>query len=60
MMNVEEIMSIIPHRYPFLLIDKIEEMVPGEKVVAVKNVHERSIFSRTFSRQTCYAWCTHY
>ena len=38
MMNIEEIMSIIPHRYPFLLIDKIEEMVPGEKVVAIKNV----------------------
>ncbi len=25
-MNIEEIMTIIPHRYPFLLIDKIEEM----------------------------------
>ncbi len=44
MMNVEEIMSIIPHRYPFLLIDKIEEMVPGEKVVAVKNVTMNEAF----------------
>ena len=37
-MNIEEIMTIIPHRYPFLLIDKIEEMIPGEKVIATKNV----------------------
>lgn len=38
MMNIEQIMEIIPHRPPFLLIDRIEEMVEGEKVVAIKNV----------------------
>ena len=38
MMDIQEIMSIIPHRPPFLLIDKIEEMVPGQKAVAIKNV----------------------
>ena len=38
MMDIKEIMSIIPHRPPFLLIDKIEEIVEGEKIVAVKNV----------------------
>lgn len=37
-MDIKEIMSIIPHRQPFLLIDKVEEIVEGEKVVAVKNV----------------------
>ena len=37
-MNIEEIMSIIPHRYPFLLIDKVDEVRPGEKVIATKNV----------------------
>ena len=37
-MNIEEIMSIIPHRYPFLLIDKVDEVIPGEKVIATKNV----------------------
>ncbi|MBP1048139.1 3-hydroxyacyl-ACP dehydratase FabZ [Enterococcus sp. BWM-S5] len=37
-MNIQEIMEIIPHRYPFLLLDKVEEMVAGEKVVAKKNV----------------------
>lgn len=35
-MNIEEIMAIIPHRYPFLLIDRVEEMIPGEKVIATK------------------------
>lgn len=37
-MNIQEIMEIIPHRYPFLLLDRVEEMVAGEKVVAKKNV----------------------
>ena len=31
-------MSIIPHRQPFLLIDRVEEIVEGEKVIATKNV----------------------
>ena len=29
-------MSIIPHRPPFLLIDRVEEIVEGEKIVAIK------------------------
>ncbi len=38
MMDINEIMSIIPHRPPFLLIDRVEEIIPGEKIVAIKNV----------------------
>ena len=38
MMDINEIMSIIPHRPPFLLIDRVEEIVEGEKIVAIKNV----------------------
>lgn len=37
-MHIEEIMKIIPHRYPFLLVDKIVELHPGEKAVGIKNV----------------------
>ncbi|MFV0558187.1 MAG: 3-hydroxyacyl-ACP dehydratase FabZ [Enterococcus sp.] len=37
-MNIQEIKEIIPHRYPMLLIDRVEELVDGEKVVAKKNV----------------------
>lgn len=36
--DVREIMRLIPHRYPFLLVDRILEYVPGESLVAVKNV----------------------
>ncbi|HIT73848.1 3-hydroxyacyl-[acyl-carrier-protein] dehydratase FabZ [Tyzzerella sp. An114] len=37
-MDINEIMKIIPHRYPFLLVDRIDEVVEGERVVATKNV----------------------
>lgn len=37
-MTIEEIKAIIPHRYPFLLIDRIEELEESKKVVAKKNV----------------------
>lgn len=35
---VEEIMKMLPHRYPFLLVDRLEIEVPGEKGVGIKNV----------------------
>lgn len=38
MLNNMEIQKIIPHRYPFLLVDKIIEMEPGKKAVGIKNV----------------------
>ncbi|MBI4687106.1 MAG: 3-hydroxyacyl-ACP dehydratase FabZ [Nitrospirae bacterium] len=38
MMDIREIQKILPHRFPFLLIDKIVEIKAGEKAVAVKNV----------------------
>jgi 3-hydroxyacyl-[acyl-carrier-protein] dehydratase len=37
-MNIEEIMQILPHRYPFLMVDRILELVPGKKAVGIKNV----------------------
>ena len=37
-MDQEQIMEIIPHRDPFLLIDTIEEMEPGKRVVATKHM----------------------
>ena len=36
--HIEEIMKILPHRYPFLLLDRLEVEVPGEKGVGIKNV----------------------
>ena len=37
-MDINEIMSIIPHRQPFLLIDRIESMEEGKSITALKNV----------------------
>ncbi|GGA43950.1 3-hydroxyacyl-ACP dehydratase FabZ [Paenibacillus physcomitrellae] len=38
MMDVREIQQIIPHRPPFLLVDRILEMEPGKRAVGIKNV----------------------
>ncbi|HEX8981029.1 MAG TPA: 3-hydroxyacyl-ACP dehydratase FabZ [Parasulfuritortus sp.] len=37
-MEITEIMRHLPHRYPFLLVDRVLELVPNERVVAIKNV----------------------
>jgi 3-hydroxyacyl-[acyl-carrier-protein] dehydratase len=36
--DIREIMRRIPHRYPFLLVDRVIELVPGQRIVAIKNV----------------------
>lgn len=36
--DIQEIMKLLPHRYPFIMIDRISELTPGEKVIALKNV----------------------
>ena len=37
-MDIREILRSIPHRYPFLLVDRVLEMEPGRRIVALKNV----------------------
>lgn len=37
-MDIEEIMQLLPHRYPFLLVDRITEYVPGQYVKGYKNI----------------------
>ena len=37
-LGFEEIKTIIPQRFPFLMIDRIIELIPGERVVAIKNL----------------------
>jgi 3-hydroxyacyl-[acyl-carrier-protein] dehydratase len=36
--NIQEIMDFLPHRYPFLLIDRVVEFEPTKRLVAIKNV----------------------
>ena len=38
MMDIDEIRSYLPHRYPFLLVDRVVELIPGVSIVAYKNL----------------------
>ncbi|CAM8641514.1 FabA 3-hydroxymyristoyl/3-hydroxydecanoyl-(acyl carrier protein) dehydratases [Burkholderiales bacterium] len=37
-LDIQAIMDTLPHRYPFLLVDRVLEVVPGERLLAQKNV----------------------
>ena len=36
--DIQQIMALLPHRYPFLLIDRVIELKPDDKIIALKNV----------------------
>ena len=36
--RIKELMAYLPHRYPFVLIDRIVEIGPGDRLVALKNI----------------------
>jgi 3-hydroxyacyl-[acyl-carrier-protein] dehydratase len=38
MIEIKEILNILPHSYPFLLVDRIIEIEPGKRIVGIKNV----------------------
>lgn len=44
MLGIKEIQEIIPHRYPFLLVDKVEELEEGKRAVGYKNVTMNEYF----------------
>lgn len=44
MLNSEEIEKILPHRYPFLLVDRVTELVEGKSIKAYKNVTRNEPF----------------
>ncbi len=37
-MDIHQILQYLPHRYPFLLVDRVLDVVPGERITALKNV----------------------
>ena len=37
-MDIHQVMALIPHRYPFLLVDRVLEAIPGKSITALKNV----------------------
>ena len=36
--DIQGIMELLPHRYPFLLVDRVIELIPDDRIVALKNV----------------------
>ena len=36
--DIARVMALLPHRYPFLMVDRMVEMVPGERAIGLKNV----------------------
>ena len=42
--NIDEIMEMIPHRHPFLLIDRVKDIVSGESAIGMKNVTNKEPF----------------
>lgn len=44
MLDIEQIKEIIPHRYPFLLVDRILEVEEGKRAVGIKNVSANEEF----------------
>jgi len=36
--DIQKILSVLPHRYPFILVDRVLEVIPNKKIVALKNV----------------------
>ena len=55
--NIEEIQEFLPHRYPMLLVDRVTEIVLGDRIVAYKNITTNEpFFMGHFSRKTGYAW----
>jgi 3-hydroxyacyl-[acyl-carrier-protein] dehydratase/UDP-3-O-[3-hydroxymyristoyl] N-acetylglucosamine deacetylase/3-hydroxyacyl-[acyl-carrier-protein] dehydratase len=48
-MKVEDILKFLPHRYPFLLVDRVIDIQPGKSIVALKNVtYNESFFEGHF------------
>jgi len=43
-LDIEAILERLPHRYPFLLVDRVLDVVPGKSIVAVKNLSANEAF----------------
>ena len=58
MLEAKEILNYLPHRYPFLLVDRIVEIKGDEKIVGIKNVSfNEPFFQGHFSRSSSHAGC---
>lgn len=44
MIKIEQIQKFLPHRFPFLLVDRVKEIHPGKSIIAIKNVSSNEFF----------------
>lgn len=58
-LHIEEILDLLPHRFPFLLVDRVLDFEEGKFLRAVKNVSLTSHFPRPFPRQAYLPWCAY-
>ena len=60
-LDIEQIKSLIPHRYPFLLIDKLVDIVPNESATGIKNVtFNENFFQGHFDSMVQFRSCATY
>lgn len=52
MLDIEQIKQVIPHRYPFLLVDQIESVEEGKVQSDTKTLRQTNHFSKDISRTT--------
>lgn len=53
--DIQRIMEVLPHRYPMLLVDRVLEIEPGQRIVAIKNVTvNEDVFNGHFPGQPVY------
>jgi len=55
-MDIHEILDHLPHRYPFVLIDRVLSMEVGKEITAIKNVTVNEPFSLDIFLIICDAW----
>ena len=58
MLDITQIKEIIPHRYPFLLIDKILEVEEGQKAIGIKNVTANEAVIKVTIRSISFDFCS--
>lgn len=60
-LHINEIKEILPHRHPFLLLDRIEDYEPGQYAIGYKCVtYREDFFAGHFPQEPGYAGCTHH
>ena len=57
-MNIKDIQNLLPHRYPFLMVDRIVEIEPEKRAVGIKNVTiNEAFFQGHFPGESYHARC---